>query len=287
MFQIVNFQPSKYWLQADERAQSENVTAGLVTVGRWTASGGMELCEDSSISEGNCPVVYNSKYTTSTGETLPPLDHEAATTWSNPPGNVNFLISCVVLESILVLCIAWMLLRYRHRRLLRASQVPVMWMFVLCGVFSVVRVALSALPNSDAVCIAEYWFMHLAFIGVVIMFMKALRIYFIVNVMVMGEKKRTTLTQVKIGIITLTVALVAYLSIVTAVSRPRAVSVRTTSHFLGTSRVDVTCMNPNNVVDYILYSVEGLLLLLTARMCDHIKNVPDNTQEARTLGRGE
>ena len=121
-------------------------------------------------------------------------------------------------------------------------------------------------------CYANYWLGHLSFIGIVVLFVKSFRVYFIVNSKQLKRVKFTTLHAVYL-VLGLTSFLISYLSIISILS---FVYVETeTTHFVnGLIVYHPYCHTKNEVADYLLYSVEGLLLCATLKIAFDTRNIP-------------
>jgi hypothetical protein len=280
-----NFQPSLYLTSVTNPTVTATAISALATVGKWTYAGGVQLCPATGTAI-KCPIVYNTVRTS-----IPPLDRQATVYLKLPKAYQGLLIAMVAIQGSLVLFFALVVLRFGRKRLVRALYVPALWVMLLAGALATVEVALQTQTPSDPVCLAQYWFSNLPFIAVIVIFLKALRLHLIVNVGsssvgASAGRRVVTMLYMMIGIISSVLFLLIYLSVVSGVSRPRKVHTFSESPITGAITVDTLCYQPTSVLTYILNSFEMLLMIVAARLCYSLKDVPDATREMKKLEGG-
>jgi hypothetical protein len=178
-----------------------------------------------------------------------------------------------------------LLLRYRNRRLLKASQYPMLWLIWSSGVFGMVRITYSMLTpdanGGDLVCRARYWTGHLAFFGVIALLVKTVRVHLLVNTSGLRRVKITT-TQVLLATFAIYAVMVFYMVLVSVFSPPFVEEV-VTQLITGQDEFVDYCENPNAVLDYVLYSFEAAVFLMAAKLCYDTKDVPDAINETKSI----
>jgi hypothetical protein len=200
----------------------------------------------------------------------------------------NVIIAMCAIQSVIVVVVACLLIWYRNTRLLKASQYPMLWLVLSSGIFGAARIGFAATNPDDgggAYCVADYWMGHMAFFGVIALFVKTVRVHILVNAAGMRRMKIST-AQVLYASFGLFAILVIYMAASTGVSMPTFTS-KITESITGQLTVYHYCYTPNVELDYFLYIFEGLILVLAAKFCYDTKDVPDAINETKVIAIGK
>lgn len=246
----------------------------FVDIGSWDTTHGFQKCSDQS--EFRCvDMVYNTNNDQPASDTPPDIIVVLL------PGERGLLISLAVLVLLVAFGIFGVIFKHQKSKLIKASQ-PVMLYFIIFGeVLAAIRVLIAALPISDASCISGLWFGHLAFTIVFgALLIKTWRVHRIVN--------NTTLKRVKItghdvarimlfGIM----FIVIFLTVLTVVGHPHQSSTSTTTSNQTTREIRCGIVHPQ--IHTTLFAIEAVVLVIGARLCYAVKDVPDAINESKYI----
>lgn len=158
---------------------------------------------------------------------------------------------------------------FRRRRLVKMSQ-PILSYFTLAGLcLAYIRVILTTLETNEEMCVIRLWFDHLGFqLIFTTLMIRSWRVY-----SVACSLKRIKISDLKsVGVIFASIFTTIILLITTSVGN------------IGVKYVTVVdnqfeyiwqpaCDYPNRIVNYFLYTYDGLILLIGLRFCWLIRNV--------------
>lgn len=146
----------------------------LNRIGTWTSEGGYESClGDPLFSQyGSCAAIQwgtlgNNK----------PSDRDNAVTQTMPSVFKNLVIALAVILFLCFKFVAIVFYKYRHTRLLKASQIPMMAIILLSTLFACVRIVIISTDVSAKRCGVEYWMGNASFAVVISLFAKTLRFH--------------------------------------------------------------------------------------------------------------
>jgi hypothetical protein len=146
----------------------------LNRIGTWTSEGGYKSCfGDPFFSQyGSCAALN-----WGTLDNSKPSDRDNAVTQTMPSVFKNLVIALAVILFLCFLFIAIVFYKYRHTRLLKASQIPMMAIILLSTLFACVRVVIISTDVSASRCEVEYWMGNSSFAVVIALFAKTLRFH--------------------------------------------------------------------------------------------------------------
>jgi hypothetical protein len=255
----------------------------MCRVATWITDEGYALCgTDATLQTkltGGChEISWN------TPDNAIPFDRDPPLQIKMPSFLSTLVLTLASIQTLGALFFAFTLCRFRHKRLLKASQPAMMWLVLLAAVYGAIRIGLAAAPITDAICIADFWTGHWAFTGIIALMMKTLRVHLIVNT---GGFRRTKISTVKVFGATSTVyaLMLLYFIIVTIVSPPKAYD-HVETNVSGLVKHTAYCASPSPAQDYILYAFEALVLVVAAKLCFDTKDVPDAINETQIVALG-
>lgn len=254
-------------------------------IGTFTPERGFESCLgdpqlQGAMTGGCSPVIWNP----APGMNFKPSDRPDPVDQLMPPALKGYLTALTVLSFLATFVIVGLLLFYRKKRLLKASQLPMMWLVVCSLLYGCVRIALSTLDiATTGACVARYWLGHLAYTGIPALLAKTLRVHLIVNAKSMKKVKITTWQ-----VVTFTAMLDAVLVVIMVFLTPLN---RLSVHSYFTVEVNgrhtnfYACESNNWKLDFILYAYEMVLLLSAFKLCYDTRKVPDAVNEAPQIAK--
>jgi hypothetical protein len=274
-FAVYNFQ---YTNEADSS------TYAMRRVGAWSSEDGFSPCtEDDSRYHvswlGGC---HSMDYGTS--DSSIPKDRADPIEERMPAPLKALLVALFVIELCVVVFFGAVLVMYRKTRIMKAAQLPMMWLVLMMGLYGSWRVFLSSRDATVEVCYANFWLGHLAFTGLIALFAKTLRVHLVVN---SGKLRRVKITTTHVLGFTLVLfaVMVGYMIILSGVD-PQRVLVMTSEAITGQATHQYYCTTEHPSLDYALYAFEGLILALSAKLCYDTKDVPDAINEAHIVSGG-
>jgi ABC-type branched-subunit amino acid transport system substrate-binding protein len=206
-YRVLNFHPSVF-------EASGSGTEGLVTVGTWSAEGGVEWKDPVLGSESNHDIIYNTK------SGAPAYDRTPDTIIQLATGVRGYLFALGAINLFIVLVISVALFQYRTAKLIKASQPGMMCFILLGGIIGSIRVINTGLDITDSSCISGLWLGHLAFVlvfgGLLI---KTWRVNKIINSTSLRRVKITASDVFKIMLGVLIMSIV-YMCLLTWVGQP-------------------------------------------------------------------
>lgn len=173
-----------------------------------------------------------------------------------------YILAFINLACVLFFMIC--LIVYRRTRLLKASQPNMMWIVVIVNLFNVARTLTSTFQASVTTCTLSTWFGHLAFITVIAMFAKTLRVFIIIK---SGLKRvRITATHVFTFTAYFCAAWVFYLIFFSIFALPTVFTYVQTA-INGQDTIIQRYLDPVPQISLVLYVVEFIFLLCSAVLC--------------------
>jgi hypothetical protein len=214
-----------------------------------------------------------------------PADHASPVVQVMPDAIRAALYFLAALQLVAVMVFGIGLVHYRKKRLVKASQPPMMWLVLSIGIWSAARTIAGTVPISTGACIADYWTGHLAFSGIIALFVKSLRVHLLVNA---GGLKRVKISTTQVMLFTFGILgfFVLYMLISTVVSVPHA-AMRIRTAITGQDTHIYYCKIDKVGMDYFLYAFEAVILLLAAKLCYDTKNLPDAINETKVVAFGK
>jgi hypothetical protein len=261
-----------------------NLTHGeMVRFGRWTTEEGFTLCSsDTPDWLGGChDIDYGTPGNYKPADRGPDIIQDMPHVLRALIGSlaiVTFFITTFLASIIFIL--------KAKTRLVKASQ-PTMMAFVLLGMYlGSARIALSAVNVTNYICHLDIWFGHLAFTFVfVAMVMKTWRLHMLVNRNGFKKVKITTMQ-----IVSMTSALcslmVLYLAIFSAVGRPHLDYIKV-ALITGNVLYKPYCNFEKSEFEYVVYSFEGLAIVIASHLCYATKDIPDAVNESKFISTGK
>eukprot|EP00596_Hydrurales_sp_CCMP1899_P000319 CAMPEP_0119034848 /NCGR_PEP_ID=MMETSP1177-20130426/1866_1 /TAXON_ID=2985 /ORGANISM="Ochromonas sp, Strain CCMP1899" /LENGTH=916 /DNA_ID=CAMNT_0006992625 /DNA_START=611 /DNA_END=3364 /DNA_ORIENTATION=+ len=252
----------------------------LRRIGTWSEAGlGFKLCgNDSTLQSrvtGGCfSIIYSTK------DNIQPLDRPMVLIQGMTASNKIGLYVMAAINLAVVVFFMVILVVYKKTRLLKASQPNMMWIIITANLFNVARTITSTYQVSVTTCTLSIWFGHLAFIAVIAMFAKTLRIFIIIK----SGLRRIKITARNVLLFTACFYMgwILYLMFFSIFALPTILTQITTA-LNGQATVIRSCQAPVPGVAVALYVVEGIFLLASAVLCYVTRAVPDAINEAQVI----
>lgn len=269
---------------------------GFVYVGNWYIADGMGLttlcADDLDGYQDYYGVSPTQKSTTrrvnkcsqilfNTKDGKPALDTPPLIVVWFPDAVSSFLIAWGILTLLVSLFCVLLTYEYGFTRLIKASQAEMMYMLEFGGLLAGGRILSAALPMSNGSCVANIWLGHLSFWFVFAsLSVKTYRVHRIINNTSLKRVKFTPKdTLMMVG--TVVFAVTVYLAIETGVGWPHMSFISTTLSNQTTNKLE--CAFRYAQFNTTLYVLEGVALLLVARLCWAIKDAPDSVNESKFI----
>lgn len=257
----------------------------LDRVGSWLSEAGYQSCESYPSMNGNLTGGCRALVWGTGVQNMIPQDRKPPINIVMPAlfKNVLFSLSCILF--VLLLFFGFVLVRYRTTRLLRASQIPMMWIVLLSTVYACIRIISAAIDNSSSgICRTHFWTGHLAFTGVIALFAKTLRVHLIVNSKM--KKVKISSNQVLAFTIILIAVMIVYMLVLTGVDTAFFEAILFEDPITGQNIYTFVCTQNHLSLNYVLYAYEALVLLLSLKVCFDTRNVPDAINESKYIAKG-
>jgi hypothetical protein len=249
----------------------------------WRSEGGFILCED-ELSEYGYFEALTGACTGSDHRELP-AERASFLIQVMPSSMRASLFFLAALQFVAFLFVGFGLVRFRRKRLTKASQPPMMWLVLSMCIWGAARtIAAAYYQSSTEVCLANYWTGHLAFSGIIALFVKTLRVHLLVNAAGLKRMKIST-AQVLGGTAAIVTLLLVYMGISTAISKPHA-AMRMTTAITGQDTHIYFCQTDVGALDYVIYAFEAGILLFAAKLCYDTKDLPDAINETKVIAFG-
>jgi hypothetical protein len=95
-----------------------------------------------------------------------------------PSAYRSVLITLAALLFVAFLFFSYCMFAYRATRLLKASQIPMVWIVLASTLYAICRIVTASIDiTNSAVCMAHYWTGHLAFTGRIELFSNVFVVY--------------------------------------------------------------------------------------------------------------
>ena len=233
------------------------------------------LCNTSFYLPGGCHSIY---YGTP-GNAIPTDAPHPYIKYMSPGMKTTATALSVILFLNIALYIALMII-YRNNKILKVSQYVISCGILSSSIFAALRIIFNVADPSKDVCYAQYIFGHMAFLGVVMLFIKSCRVFIIVNLNQMRKIKITTMHTIY-AMFGFSVILLFYL-LCTIFFDTIYVDTLEKTHINGQIIYEPFC-NINSLMDYILWSFEGSILVITTKMAYDTRNIPDAINESKLI----
>jgi 7 transmembrane sweet-taste receptor of 3 GCPR len=252
----------------------------LKRVGTWVPGAGYIPCTGDYITQspktGGC-----SNLLWGTPGNVQPSDRADPLVETMQPELKGLIIALAVIVFVSVIVVGAVLIAYSSTRLLKASQVPMIWTIVVSMLFGAARIAVASVDIGASSCISGYWMGHLAFSAVIAMLAKTLRVHLIVNAKAMKKVKITTPQVMGFTVILIAVMMIL-MTFITPLNKIDAAWFRREA-ITGQYTFVYYCKSRDSGVDWILYVYEIILLIVAAKLCYDTRNVPDAVNEAPAI----
>jgi hypothetical protein len=255
----------------------------LERFGTWSSESGFGLCADDAGTYDYIAALTGACKSFILIDHLP-KDHADPVVQQMPDGMRAGLIFLAALQLAVCLFIGSSLTYFRKKRLMKASQPVMMWLVLSMGLWSAARTLTAAFDMDNGTCIADYWTGHLAFSGIIALFIKSLRVHLLVNA---GGMKRVKISTTQVILFTAGILgfFILYMMISTVVSVPHA-AMRIRTAITGQDTHIYYCTADVIGMEYFLYAFEAVILLLTAKLCYDTKDLPDAINETKVMAFG-
>ncbi len=265
-YKLLNFKSDKYAMLDDQsREKTSQSRNSFVEVGVWTLEGGLIL--------NDMEITYRTKSGYPARE-QPPDEYVGLS------GPVRyFLLSLGVFSLLLCVIFSGLVYYYKQHKYLRASQLRIMSLILVGGMFSSGRVIVASLPITTPTCITGLWLGHIGFLLVFItLSVKTYRLY-----RLLGALKRVKFTEsqaihICLGVVSLACV---YLSFMTAFGEIRLSDVATSEHNQKTRLMKCAMTYPE--MHTTLFVVESLILMIGFYFAYKTKDAPDAVNEAQYI----
>ena len=170
---------------------------------------------------------------------------------------------------------------YRNHKILKASQLPIVWIILgsMCaGSLRILASFLSGMAVTESGCLLRYWTGHLSFIGLIALLFMNLRVYTIVNA---GLKKvKFPVSTVIMYTLGLSGVMVLYMALVSGLDK-QMVIVKSITAITGQQTLYYDCQSGHIASDAVLYACEGVILVLNVVLCWKTRMVPGIINKAK------
>jgi hypothetical protein len=261
-YNITNFSPDLY------RSGADNYMA---TVGFYDATTlTLDMCTSESPEEG-CSLP---RFRLKTGESFtapppgspPPIYTKMTRSWQ-----VLFLVLAGFV-AVLVLVFGTLIICFRQSKVIKASQPLILGCILVGGLMAAARVVIGSLDKNQELCVAEFWTGHLAFVIMIgSLLVKAYRVHCIINTKQLRRVTFSVLDAFKI-LVVIVVLVSGYLVAASFYGKPYL----RIDTVVASNQATITkyCGMHHAVYQYALYGFEGVLMVVTYRICWETRNVP-------------
>lgn len=245
-------------------------TTGFNRIGSWTPETQLIPCNVCG-----CTPVYNTQRNTIPEYKPDPVYSKMSS------GLQTLLILFFVVSLVTVLAFTGILIYYRKKRIVKATQ-PAMLFFILLGsVFACMKVIIGSLELTDSVCIADRWLGHIAFFMVFgALSVKTWRVHMIVNSSM--RRMKISSRNVIYIIFGLIISLLIYLAVFTSLGSPY-VLLKIRDDGAQKQTFLYSCDDHIPAFSYSLYGVEALLIISGGYFCYSTRNVPDAVNDSKNI----
>lgn len=276
-YRVLNFDPSLYNTSesTDSSGNVASVAAGFRTIAIWTSENGIRACNSSSRRESTSNPSYLScvsKIVYNTADGNRPSDAISVVEVQISDKYKLIIFISVSIVTVSVLGYTSMLIISRKHGLIKISQ-PGMMFIALTGIFmGCVKTYFIALDISNFTCVAGMWLGHLSFL--LVFGSLILKTWRINRIMLSGLKKVKFSNRDLYRLLSIyLIFFIIYLGIYTYIGNPRKSYQSVTSS--GTTDVRLlTCVTSSPAMRYLLFILEGIVLLYGAYECSLAKGLP-------------
>ena len=172
---------------------------------------------------------------------------------------------------------------YRNHKILKASQLPILWIILgsMCaGSIRIIASYLSGFSVTPSICLLRYWSGHISFIGLVALLFMNLRVFTIVNA---GLKKvKFPVQRVIYYTFGVSGVMVLYMALVSGLDKQIVVETSTVA-ITGQQTFYYDCQSGHMASDAVLYACEGVILLLNGLLCWKTRMVPGIINKSKVM----
>jgi hypothetical protein len=267
----VNFHPSAYAL---------NSSNAFVQVATWSIESGLVACEgDSSIKPACKSFLYNTK------DNKPAQDTPPDVIVDMPDYDRGILISLATVITINVGVYFVIVTYFINSKLIKASQPFMLYLMLVGEVIGSGKIAFVAADITTDTCIGGLWTGHLGYALVFgSLFLKTWRVNRIINNASLKRVKISSWDMILYSAIMI-VAIVVYMIIFTVVGKPHESAIVT--RIRNQTTYYTRCAYEYDQFHLALFIAEGVLLVMGARLCWAVKDVPDAVNESKYIAMGE
>ena len=163
---------------------------------------------------------------------------------------------------------------YRNHKILKASQLPILWIILgamCCGSIRIIASLIGGITVTPSICLLRYWTGHLSFIGLIALLFMNLRVYTIVNA---GLKKvKFPVSTVIYYTLGLSGMMVVYMALVSGLDKQMVVQ-KSSVAITGQETIYLDCQSTHIGTDAVLYACEGLIFVFNGMLCWKTRMVP-------------
>ena len=256
----------------------------MAVVGSWNGDDGSYHDCGSTVMRGTVCVAPQFWDKTDQVSSTPPDDMPPPIVLYVTTRDQGILFAFAAITLVIVLFFSAMVIIKRKDKVIKASQPALLLSILFGGLLSVVRIMMGAMDKTDAVCSAEVWFGHTAFVVMVgSLFVKAWRVNCIVNTKTI-KKVRFTTRDAMLILFSLVGSMLVYLAITQVVGQPYRSNQTTLAKNQWT--YEPHCSFQYAEFQTTLFAVEFIFLMYVFRVCWSIRNVPDTVNESKSIAAG-
>ena len=274
-FQVVNF------VAPNDSVQSW----GFRRVGTWASEGGYMPCANDLTMQGALTGGCQKEIVWGTVGNKRPSDRADPIVSVMPLGVAAFLLALAILLFVLDVFLAVLFVVYRNSRILKASQLPLLWMVLFSLFVGSIRVLTSGTQGllfSVGGFYAEYWLGHLTFVGLIALIFMNGRVYIIVNAGL--RKVKVSVRHVLFGSLGLSFAMVVYM-ILSNIFAPQVIKQDSSMAITGQYTIYNYCESRSVAADAVLYAFEGVILVVNLVLCWKTRMVPGIINKSKEIAR--
>jgi hypothetical protein len=257
---------------------------GFRRVGTWASEGGYVPCATDPTMQtaltGGCQEEIN----WGTEGNRRPNDRADPIVAAMPASVAYLLLALAVILLVLDIFLTVLFVVYRRSKILKASQLPLLWIVLVSLILGSWRVlsSMAGLLVNIGGCYAQYWLGHLTFVGLIaLMFMNA-RVYIIVSAGL--RKVKVSARHVLLATLGCTSAMIVYM-ILSNILSPITVKEVSTVAITGQYTKHYYCESHSVAADAVLYAFEGAVLVVNLTLCWKTRMVPGIINKSKEIAR--
>eukprot|EP01041_Mallomonas_annulata_P004843 gene4843-9647_t len=270
VYRLFNFNEEKYRISSTTGVEDDVYNE----LGYWTPETHFHFC-DVTVDTYCSPITYRTK------DNQPAKDSPDDIIILMPEAMSVALYVIGAMIALLVISTTVGVIIYRQNQIIKVSQPAMLYVILAGAMLGAGRVVAGGIPLSDTTCITDVWFMHLSFVLVCgSLFVKSWRVNALMNSTKIRRIK-ITIRNVLLKVALATVVMILYLIFLTVYGHNKVQMVATELNNQVTIRPRCNYRHPE--VELALYAIEGVVLVMGARLCWALKTLPSSFNESKYI----